>query len=65
MKALGLKEMKKSPSAVFSWPMFVTNSSSEAVMAPIKNVVQVRSTDTVRSVLWVCAVLQWEVISTN
>lgn len=49
-KPLGLK---KSPSVVFSWPAFASNTRAEDVMDPIKNLVQVRSTDTIRSVLWV------------
>jgi predicted transcriptional regulator len=53
MKKLEIKGMKKSPSSVFSWPAFVSNSSTKDVMNPLKNVIQVRSTDSVRSVLWV------------
>jgi len=53
IKTLEIKEMKKSPSSVFSWPSFVNNSSAKDIMHPIKNAIQVRSTDTVRSVLWI------------
>lgn len=60
MKKLEIKEMKRSPSAVFSWPSFVNNKSVREIVQPItKNglhpngLVQVRSTDSARSVLWV------------
>jgi CBS domain-containing protein len=44
--------LKRSPSAVFSWPTFITESLTSDVMAPIKSLVQVKATDTIRSVLW-------------
>ena len=46
------KEMRKSPSSVFSWPAFANISMTKDIMTPLTNLVQVRSTDTVRSVLW-------------
>lgn len=53
-KSMGLR---KSPSVVFSWPAFASNTHAEDVLIPIKNLVQVKSTDTIRSVLWVCLLI--------
>lgn len=44
--------LKRSPSFVYSWPAFVNSTTCNAITVPIKGVVQVRSTDTIRSVLW-------------
>lgn len=52
MNTLSFKTMKKSPSTVFAWPSFATTTKTEEIMAPMANIVQVRSTDTIRSVLW-------------
>jgi len=52
-KKLEIKGMKKSPSNVFSWPAFISTSTAKEVMSPIRNAVTARSTESVRSVLWV------------
>eukprot|EP00026_Physarum_polycephalum_P011375 Phypoly_transcript_11594.p1 GENE.Phypoly_transcript_11594~~Phypoly_transcript_11594.p1 ORF type:complete len:354 (+),score=33.19 Phypoly_transcript_11594:11-1072(+) len=44
--------LKRTPSAVFSWPSFVTEAHTQDVVVPFKSLVQVRATDTIRSVLW-------------
>jgi hypothetical protein len=46
--------LKRTPSGVFSWPSFVTDAHPQDVFVPFKSLVQVRATDTIRSVLWVC-----------
>lgn len=52
VQKLEIKGMKRSPSSVFSWPAFVNTSSTKDLVKPIQTLVQVRSTDSVRSVLW-------------
>jgi len=52
VRKLEIKEMRRSPSAVFAWPSFINNASTKDIMQPIKSTVQVRANDTVRAVLW-------------
>jgi len=43
---------RKSSSAVFSWPMFINKSVAKEIMKPVRNPLTVRSSDSVRSILW-------------
>jgi len=48
-----IKTMRKSPSSVFSWPNFINISVAKDIMQPIRNLVHVRASDSVRSALWI------------
>lgn len=52
IQKLEIRGLKRTPSSVFSWPAFINTSSTKELEKPIKTIVQVRSTDSVRSVLW-------------
>lgn len=44
--------LKRTSSGVFSWPAFINQATTQDLVVPVKSLVQVRATDTVRSVLW-------------
>jgi len=46
-------KMRKSSSSVFSWPTFITISVAKDIVQPIRSLVQVRSSDSMRSALWI------------